>query len=158
MLQGICAALIVLNMQNNAYLYVAVAEGFFFYFVAGFLTTRKGGSSVRGMWAGFWSGIFSTIIFWVVLLVGLLIEVARRVQLNLNNAKQLGRPFDFNTALSQAFHQVAPLLTNQQNSQQSGQSLIVFLVVGLFVAMMFGLIGGVLGSMWARRRSAAYRT
>src|SRR5579863_1029470 len=158
MVQGICAALIVLNMKNEAYLYVAVVEGFFFYFLAGFLTTRRGGSSLRGMWAGFWSGIFSTIIFWVVLLVGLLIEVARRVQLDANAARQLGQPFDIAAELGRAFRLVAPLLANQQNSQQSGGSLITFLAAGLLVAMTLGLTGGLLGSKRARKRNAGYPT
>ncbi|HEY6539484.1 MAG TPA: protein kinase, partial [Ktedonobacteraceae bacterium] len=53
--QGICAALLVLSMKNSAdsNVLLAVVEGFFFYFLAGLLTTRRGGSFLRGIWAGF---------------------------------------------------------------------------------------------------------
>jgi len=158
LLQGILATFIVLSMKNQANLYVAIVEGFFFYFLAGVFTTRKGGSSLRGIWAGFWSGIFSTIVFWVALLVGLLIQTVQLVQFDANIAKQQGQPFDLANDIGRAFHQVTSVLANQQNTQQgSGGAggVITFLVAGLIIAMLCGWCGGLLGSMWARRRGLA---
>ena len=158
LLQGILATFVVLSMKNQANLYVAIVEGFFFYFLAGVFTTRKGGSSLRGIWAGFWSGIFSTIVFWVALLVGLLIQTVQLVQFDANIAKQQGQPFDLTNDIGRAFHQVTSVLANQQNTQQGGGGaggVITFLIAGLVIAMLCGLCGGLLGSMWARRRGLA---
>ncbi|HVB74777.1 MAG TPA: protein kinase [Ktedonobacteraceae bacterium] len=157
MLQGICAALIVLNMRNSSSIYMAIAEGFFFYFVAGLLTARKGGSSLRGIWAGFWAGIFSTIVFWSAILVGVVVEVARRIQLNGIATGQQGQQLNPFTNFGQALQLVVPALANQQNMQQRGGSIIVYLVAGLLIAMLLGWIGGAVGSIWARRRGARYR-
>jgi hypothetical protein len=158
LVQGICAALLVLSMKNsaNSSVLLAVVEGFFFYFLAGLLTTRKGGSSLRGIWAGFWSGIFSTIVFWVVFLVGLLIQVVQIYRQSATAPDQPSPPFDVAAYVGLRFHQVVDTLANQQNGQQSagggGRGVIIYLVVGLVVAMLLGWGGGLLGSMWARRR------
>lgn len=147
LLQGVCAALLVLSMQNSVSpnVLLAVVEGFLFYFLAGLLTTRKGGSSLRGIWAGFWAGIFSTIVFWGVFLVGLLIQVVQIYQ-------QTGQSFDVATYVGLRFHQIVDTLANQQNAAGSGRGIITYLGVGLVVAMLLGWCGGLLGSMWARRR------
>ncbi len=147
LLQGVCAALLVLSMKNsvNSNVLLAVVEGFFFYFMAGLLTTRKGGSSLRGIWAGFWAGIFGTIVFWGVFLVGLLIQV---VQIY----RQTGQSFDVATYIGLRFHQIVDTLANQQNATEGARGVITYLGVGLVVAMLLGWCGGLLGSMWARRR------
>ena len=158
LLQGICAALLVLSMKNsaNSTVVVAVVEGFFFYFLAGLLTTRKGGSSLRGIWAGFWSGIFGTMVFWAVFVVGLLIQVVQIYRQDVTAPNQPGSSFDVATYVGLRFHQIVDTLANQQNAQQFGaggaRGVIGYLVVGLVVAMLLGWCGGLLGSMWARRR------
>ena len=158
LVQGICAALLVLSMKNSTdpNVLLAVVEGFFFYFLAGLFTTRKGGSSLRGIWAGFWSGIFSTIVFWGVFLVGLLIQVVQLYRQDVTAPNQPGQPFDVAAYVGFRFHQVVDTLANQQNAQQiasgGARGFITYLVVGLVIAMLLGLGGGLLGSMWARRR------
>jgi serine/threonine protein kinase len=157
LLQGICAALLVLSMKNsaNSNVLLAVYEGFFFYFLAGLFTTRKGGSSLRGIWAGFWSGIISTIVFWAVFLVGLLIQVVQIYRQNATAPDQPGQPFDIAAYVGLRFHQVVDTLASQQNAQQFGSEIgkgvIGYLVIGLVVAMLLGWCGGLLGHVWARR-------
>lgn len=154
LLQGICGALLVLSAKNqpNSNVTLAVVEGFFFYFLAGVFTTRRGGSSLRGLWAGFWAGIFSTIVFWVAFFVGLLIQVAQYYR---QNAGLPGQS-DVATYIGQQFHSIVDVLANAQNAQQSGgRGVITYLVVGLIVAMLLGLGGGLLGRLWARRRGFA---
>ena len=148
--QGVCAALIVLSMKNTAdpNVVLAVVEGFFFYFLAGLLTTRRGGSSLRGIWAGFWSGIFSTIVFWSAFLIGLVVQMIQ--------IYQQGQMRDVAAYMGNRFQQVIYALANQQYTQQFGstgvRAIFTYLIVGLVVAMSLGLGGGLLGSMWARRR------
>lgn len=155
LLQGVCAALIILSLKKEVYLYVAIFEGFFFYLLAGFFTTRKGGRSFRGAWAGFWSGIFSTIVFWVVLLVGILILWAQRIQLNANAARLANRPFDPQTAPGQAFQQVLSTfgIHPSAQTQQGNSSLTILLIGGLLCAMALGWLGGVLGTSRFKRKS-----
>ena len=154
LLQGICAALLVLSMKNstNSNVLLAVYEGFCFYFLAGLLTTRKGGSSLRGIWAGFWSGIFGTIVFWAVFLVVLLVQVVQIYRQNATAPNQPGQPFDIAAYVGLRFHQIVDTLVNQQTASGGARGVITYLVVGLVVAMLLGLCGGLLGSMWARRR------
>ena len=156
LVQGMCAALLVLSMKNVAdpNVLVALVEGFFFYFLAGLLTTRKGGSSLRGIWAGFWSGIFSTIVFWVVFVVGLLVQVVQIYRQSATAPYQQGQPSDIAAYVGFRFQQVVNALPNQQNAQQVGsvRNVITYLAVGLVVAMLLGLGGGLLGHTWARRR------
>lgn len=150
LVQGVCAALIVLSVKNSASpnVLLAVVVGFFFYFLAGFLTTRRGGTFLRGIWAGFWSGIFSTIVFWAAFVIGLFVQV---VQLY-----QRGQSVDVAAYLGFKVQQVVAALANQQNTQPfggaAGRGLVGYLVVGLVVAMALGLGGGLVGSMWARKR------
>ena len=148
--QGVCAALIVLSMKNSAdpNVLLAVVEGFFFYFLAGLLTTRRGGSSLRGIWAGFWSGIFSTLVFWAAFLVGLIVQMIQ--------VYQQGQTLDVAAYMGARFQQVVYALANQQYTQQFGSAgvrgLFTYLIAGLVIAMALGLGGGLVGSIWARRR------
>lgn len=150
LVQGICAAFIVLSMKNSAdpNVLLAVVEGFFFYFLAGLLTTRRGGSSLRGIWAGFWSGIFSTFVFWATFLVGLIVQMIQ--------VYKQGQTLDVAAYMGARFQQVVSALSNQQSTQQFGSAgfrgVFTYLIAGLVVAMSLGLGGGLVGSMWARRR------
>ncbi len=150
--QGVLSAALILSSKNQPNFYVTTGMGLLFYLLAGFRTTRKGGSSFRGAWAGFWAGISSTIIFWVVLVVGLLIDVARRVQIDANAARLSQQPFNINTELSRDFQLVTSGLLPQTSSPQGNNGLVTYLVVGLVCAMAFGWLGGILGSLRFRAR------
>ncbi len=155
LLQGVCAALIILSLKKEVYFYLAIFEGLFFYLLAGFFTARKGGSSFRGAWAGFWSGIFSTIVFWAVLLVGILVLWAQRIQFNANAARLAGQPFDPKTAPGRAFQQVVATfgIYSSTQTQQGNSSLTVLLIGGLLCAMVLGWIGGMLGTSRFKRKN-----
>ncbi len=145
-LQGVLSALLVL--QNSDYFYVAIVEGLLFYLVAGYLTAHKGGSSLRGIWAGFWAGIASTIVFWAVLLSGLLVRLVQAAQtLNIN----INDPQSWRTAYGLELQRAVPALFNHPAGQQGGNTLAP-LIVGLLCAMGVGLLGGLLGSARFRAR------
>src|SRR5205085_3190151 len=153
LLQGVCAALIILSLKKEVYVYLAIFEGLFCYMLAGFFTARKGGASFRGAWAGFWSGIFSTIVFWTVLLVGILVLWAQRIQFNA--AHLAGQPFDPKTAPGRAFQQVLATfgINPSTQTQQGTNSLTVLLISGLLCAMALGWIGGALGTSRFKRKN-----
>lgn len=145
-LQGALSALLVL--QNSGYFYVAIVEGLLFYLVAGYLTAHKGGSSLRGIWAGFWAGIASTIVFWAILLSGLLVKLvqsARALNININDPQSL------QIAYGLELQRAVPALFNHPSGQQGGNTLAP-LIVGLICAMGVGLLGGLLGAARFRAR------
>ncbi len=90
LVQGLLAAFIVLIMKKEVFFYVAIVEGFLFFMLAGFLTTRKGGKTLRAAWAGFWAGTVSTVIFWIVVAVGFAVLVSQNIALQTANAQQNG--------------------------------------------------------------------
>jgi hypothetical protein len=138
-------------MKKEVYFYVAVAEGLLFYLVAGFFTTRKGGRSSRGAWAGFWAGIVSTLVFWIVLAAGIVIQLMQRIRVD---AAMLQSP----GALSHALLAVVPAFLNHPATQATGTSLTIFLVSGLLCAIGFGWLGGTLGTLRyrAKRQRKSY--
>jgi hypothetical protein len=152
LLQGVLSAVLILSSKNQPNFYVTTAMGLLFYLVAGFFTTRKGGSSFRGAWAGFWAGISSTIVFWGVLVIGLLIDVARRVQIDANAARLSQQPFNLSTELSRDFQLVTSNLGLHSSTQSGNSAIVTYLVVGLLSAMALGWVGGILGSMRFRAR------
>ena len=152
LLQGVLAAVMILTLKNQVYVFVGILEGIFFYIVAGFFTTRKGGGSFRGTWAGFWAGISSTIVFWVVTLLGVLVLVAQRLQVDENLARAQGRPLNLSLAMSRAFRLAMPSFATQASTQQNNNGLLVYLGVGLLVAMLVGWLGGLLGNARFRAR------
>jgi serine/threonine protein kinase len=146
LLQGLLAALIVLLMKKEASFYLAILEGFLFYLIAGFFTTRKGGSSWRGAWAGFWSGFTGTIIFWVVLAIGFAVLVTQRIADDTAAAQRLGFNLNPNRELNHALQVVSSTFPNHPPAQSTGTNLLIFLVVGLLCAFGFGWLGGKLGN------------
>lgn len=140
-LQGVLAALIVLLLRKEADFYVAIATGFMFYFIAGFMTMRNGGKSSRGAEAGFWAGIISTIVFWLCLVVGLFVIV-------LQNSSEVQSPNGTtrtSTALYRAWRLVMPVVNNHAIVQMRPMLVItIFLGCGLLLAIGFGWIGGIL--------------
>ena len=140
-LQGVLGALIVLLLRKEADFYVAIATGFMFYFIAGFLTMRKGGRSSRGAEAGFWAGIISTIVFWLSLVVGLFVIVLQ----NSSAAHSLDGTTRTNTALYHAWHLVMPVVNNHAIVQmQPALVITIFLGCGLLLAIGFGWFGGIM--------------
>jgi hypothetical protein len=145
LLQGLLAALIVLILKKDFYFYVAIVEGFLFYMLAGFLTTRKGGKLTRGAWAGFWAGIVSTIVFWVVAIVGFAVLVSQRIAADTAAAQRNGIYLNPDTELKQALRVVGSTLPIHPTLPSSGTNVEIFLIGGLLCAIGFGLLGGVLG-------------
>ena len=145
LVQGVLAAFIVLIMKKEVFFYVAIVEGFLFFMLAGFLTTRRGGKTSRGAWAGFWAGIVSTVLFWIVIAVGFAVLVSQNIALQTANAQQNGTPQDAATQLQNAITVVGATLAVHPAAPQSGTNVVVFLVGGLLCAIGFGLVGGILG-------------
>lgn len=152
LLQGVLAAAMILALKNQVYVFVGILEGILFYIAAGFFTTRKGGGSFRGAWAGFWSGISSTLVFWLVTFLGVLVLVAQRLQIDENAARAQGRQINLAIALNRAFRLVAPSFATQPSTQQNNNGLVIYLAVGLLVAILAGWLGGLLGNARFRAR------
>ncbi len=142
MVQGVLAALLVLFMRETIYFELATVMGFAFYVLAGFTTTRRGGSAIRGAWAGYWAGITSTGMFWFVLGVGLLIRVSQYMQ-------SYGQGSVFRDMLNTAWETVRPRFPAYTliSSQPGWVNLLLLLVGGLIVAFCLGGVGGILGKM-----------
>ena len=155
LVQGMLAAFIVLIMKKDVFFYVAIVEGFLFFMLAGFLTTRKGGRTSRGAWAGFWAGIVSTVIFWIVVAVGFAVLVSQNIALQTARAQQSGTAQDPGTELRSALTVVEAALPIHPAAPQPGTIVAVFLIGGLLCAMGFGLVGGILGK--ARFRAKMQR-
>ena len=145
LVQGVLAAFIVLIMKKEVFFYVAIVEGFLFFMLAGFLTTRKGGKISRAAWAGFWAGTVSTVIFWIVVAVGFAVLVSQNIALQTANAQQNGTTQDAGTQLQNAITVVGATLPVNPAAPQPGTNVVVFLVGGLLCAIGFGLVGGILG-------------
>jgi len=146
LVQSVLAALMVLILKHQAYFYLAIFMGFLFYVLAGFRTTRKGGSLWRGGWAGFWSGITSTIMFWTVYGIGLLLLISQRINADTQAAQRQGtvlRPAD----ISRAVKSVTPIVSNHPTAQSLQTIVPVFLIGGLTLAIGFGLLGGLIGKL-----------
>jgi serine/threonine protein kinase len=145
LVQGVLAAFIVLIMKKEVFFYVAIVEGFLFFMLAGFLTTRKGGKTSRAAWAGFWAGTVSTVIFWIVIAVGFAVLVSQNIALQTANAQQIGTIQDAGTQLHNAITVVGATLPVHLASPQPGINVVVFLIGGLLCAIGFSLVGGILG-------------
>jgi serine/threonine protein kinase len=143
--QGLLAAFIVLIMKKEVYFYVAIVEGFLFFMLAGFLTTRKGGKISRAAWAGIWAGTVSTIIFWIIFAVGFAVLVSQDIAIQTARAQQNGTPQDAGTELHNAIAVIGATLPVHPAAPQSGTNVVVFLIIGLLCAIGFGLVGGMLG-------------
>jgi serine/threonine protein kinase len=146
LVQGLLAAFIVLIMKKEVYFYVAIIEGFLFFMLAGFLTTRKGGKTSRAVWAGFWAGTVSTVIFWIVVAVGFAVLVSQNIALQTARAQQNGTSPDAGTELQHAITVVGATLPVHPATLQPGANVVVFLIGGLLCAIGFSLIGGIFGT------------
>ncbi|HEY7414164.1 MAG TPA: serine/threonine-protein kinase [Ktedonobacteraceae bacterium] len=145
-LQGVLAGLLIVFTSQVVNFYVAILFGFGFYLLAGWLTTRKGGSSWRGLQAGFWSGLFSAIVFGVTFGVGYVILLSQR--LRIESAEMPGAPGNaIFKAATDSIHTAFPPSSN----------VLALIIVGIIVASLLGLAGGFLGTSSFKTRMAAQR-
>ncbi len=156
LIQAVLAALLVLALKKEASFYLATVMGFLFYMLAGFTTTRRGGGSLRGGWAGLWAGITSAIMFWVVLFVGLFVLLAQRVEADTTSAQKQHVPLPHNE-LNSAWQMIQPMYPNHAvvaSSQASSTSLIVLIIGGMLLASLLGWLGGRSGTKKHRLQMA----
>lgn len=155
MVQGVLAGLLVLFMREAIYFELATVMGFAFYILAGFTTTRRGGATLRGAWAGYWAGITSTGMFWFVLGVGLLIRVSQYMQSYSSN----GGSSVFRDMLNNAWQAVMPHVPDYVfvPSQPGWVNILILLLGGLLVSFILGGVGGMLGKMRNQAKVAAKR-
>ena len=147
LLQGLLAALLLLLLKRDTYFYLGLLMGFFFYLVAGFRTTHKGGGSSRGGWAGFWAGITSTIIFWTAGAIGLYVLIWQRVDYDQRlGIAALSQSEELNRA-SQEVLSAFPRLPGPLAPETLDTALVVWIIGGLILAFTFGWIGGALGKL-----------
>ncbi len=150
LLQGVLSALLVLFLKKDTFFVLGIIEGLFFYFLAGFFTTRRGGRVTRSLRTGFWAGIISTVFFWIVLPLGLLFQAMPIVQ-SIFKADQANGTFrNPNTLLSDVINRLKPDFLNATPSSGAGQNgsgfLLVLALIGLAAAMLFALLGGFAGA------------
>lgn len=149
LLQGGLSALLLLLLKKDVFFYLGIIEGLLFYLLAGFFTTRRGGSLTRALRAGFWAGVISTIFYWIVLPIGVLIEALPRLQVIIASARADGKVVPSGEALRQAVNKVIPPIFADNplstSHQPNSGGLVTFLLLGLACALGFALLGGLLG-------------
>lgn len=155
-MQGILAALLVLFLKKEVYFYLAILMGFMFYVIAGFTTTRRGGSSLRGGWSGYWAGIISTITFWAILGAGLATLVSQRIEADTAVAHRKGVDLPPNE-VGRVWRAVLPAIPNHSiaPSQTPFVNILISLLGGLLLAFALGWTGGLWGA--SRHRSSMFR-
>lgn len=156
MLQGVLSALLIFFLLKDVYFFLGILMGFVFYVLAGFITTHRGGPSLRGAWAGFWAGIFSTIMFWIVLLVSLVGRWAQRLQAQTTSASQHGFRLSSSTPARIWRSGLPEFLTypSAASQQQNSTNLLILLAGGLLIAFSLGWIGGLMGRSWYKAGAA----
>lgn len=151
LIQGVLAAWLVLaHPTNSGYFVLATLLGLVFYIIAGLLTTRKGGSSLRGAVAGMWAGIDSTIVFWIVLFVGLVWNTFQTLQ---HIAQQDGRKLSPG-AFNRIWQAGLPAFMQQSSSSGQRSDVLMYALVGLVVAFSLGWVGGMIGRSRYKARIA----
>lgn len=155
LIQAVLAALLVLALKKEASFYLATAMGFLFYVLTGFMTTRRGGGSLRGGWAGLWAGVTSAIMFWVVLFVGLFVQLAQRVEVDTTYAQKHNITLSRNE-LADAWRTIQPIYPNHAatSSQASSTNFLVLVIGGMLVASILGWLGGRAGTKKHREQVA----
>ncbi|WP_338252082.1 hypothetical protein [Dictyobacter halimunensis] len=131
-------------MKEAADFYLATVLGFLFYVFAGFMTTRRGGSPLRGAWAGYWTGIWGTVVFWVGMLLGLLIGATQRYQTLMTYNPQ----GDSRALFTQAWSFVQPqwpVIPAFLTRQTPFVNFLFLMLLGLLTAWILGWLGGLWG-------------
>ena len=149
LLQGVLSALLVLAMRTNTFFVLGIIEGLFFYFLAGFFTTWRGGRVSRALRTGFWAGIISTVFFWIVLPLGLLFRALPILQ----EEQTRGITRDTSKLLGNIIDRLKPDFLVANSNQNSGGSLLLLTLIGLAAAMIFAFIGGIAGSKGEDKRT-----
>ncbi|HTI14845.1 MAG TPA: serine/threonine-protein kinase [Dictyobacter sp.] len=150
-LQGIVAALLVLSSHQGSAFYLATFIGFVFYLIAGFFTTRRGGGSLRGGWAGFWTGIYGTMTFWIAFGIGLLLQYLQQLT-------HLGPDLTPQAASMQAWNNVKPAwpqIPYLLPQQSTFANVIALMLIGCLIAWICGWVGGLIGNSQAGAQQAA---
>lgn len=157
LLQGALSALFLLLFKKDVFFVLGLLEGLLFYLLAGFFTTRRGGSRMRALRAGFWAGIVSTIFYWIILPIGVLVEALPGLQKIVSDAQRNDVPVNTGEALRRAINQVLPHIfaSNPLSTvpQQDGGGIIVLLIIGLASALGCAFLGGLLGVSSEARRA-----
>ena len=141
--QGILATLIVLTLRQQVAFYLATLLGFGFYVLAGYLTTHRGGSSLRGGWAGYWTGLYSTLSFWGALGLSLAVLYIQRVQ-------AISKTYhgDFGVVSRRAWNAVQPAwpeIPALLPKQPSIVNFLLLMLMGVAFAWLLGWVGGLIG-------------
>ena len=147
LVQAVLSAFLVLFLKQEASFYLATFIGFLFYALAGFMATRRGGSSLRGGWSGAWAGITSTVMFWVLLFIGLFILLAQRIDFDTTRAQKRGITLAPNE-LNRAWRAIQPIYPHQPfaPTQSPWINLLFLLGSGILLASALGWFGGMLGT------------
>ncbi len=155
LIQAVLSVTLVLLIKKEPAFYLATLVGFLFYMLAGFMTTRRGGSSLRGGWSGLWSGITSTIMFWVILFIGLFVLLAQRIEVDTTKAQRLGNAPPSNE-LSHAWKAIQPMYPHFSLSatHSSWGNLLFLLGGGLLLASTLGWLGGMFGAAQHKKQVA----
>ena len=119
------------------------------------MTTRRGGSSLRGGWSGLWAGITSTIMFWVILFIGLFVLLAQRIEVDTTRAQKIGVALP-PSELNRAWKAIQPMYPHYTSSttQSPWVGLLFLLGGGLLLASTLGWLGGVWGTSQHKKNSA----
>ncbi len=145
LVQGVLAAIIVLSLRQQASFYLATIIGFCFYVLAGYLTTYRGGGSLRGAWAGYWAGIYSTVSFWVALGLGLAITYIQQFQVISQHYHSKSGVVNISGLAWKATQIQLPDLPRLLPNQQFVVNLFALVLVGVVLAWLLGWVGGLLG-------------
>jgi hypothetical protein len=146
LLQGLLAAALVFFSHQQTDFYLATIIGFLFYALAGFVTARRGGSTLRGGWAGYWTGIFGTIIFWLSLGLALAVSFVQHLQ----HITSLVPGISPQDADAQAWNEIKPdwpPVPAFLPQQPAIVNFLLLLLLGAVVAWLCGWLGGLLSRM-----------
>ena len=146
LVQAVLAAVLILFLKKTPSFYLATCIGFAFYALAGFMTTRRGGSALRGGWSGVWAGITSAIMFWVILFLGLVVLLAHQIEVASTAATNQGKqvsPDELRIAWSavQPDYPVGSLAL----THTPWLNLLLLLGGSVLLASIIGWVGGILG-------------
>jgi serine/threonine protein kinase len=144
--QGLLAAALVFFSHQQTDFYLATIVGFLFYALAGFVTARRGGSLLRGGWAGYWTGIFGTIIFWLSLGLALAVSFIQ----DLLHITSLVPGINSQDADTQAWNEIKPdwpPVPAFLPQQPALVNFLVLLLLGAVIAWLCGWLGGLLSRM-----------
>ena len=152
LIQAVLSVILVLLIKKEPSFYLATFIGFLFYALTGFMTTRRGGSSLRGGWSGAWAGITSTIMFWIILYIGLFVLLAQRIEVDTQKHANSTPPNE----VTRAWHAIQPAFPNYlfAHTQSPLVDLLLLLGCGILLASTIGWFGGMLGTSQHQKKLA----